>query len=306
MGHLYIYKITNLNNGKVYIGRTRRNPPERRWGQHIYTARCREERYAIHRAIRKYGAENFRFDVIAEFDDESAWMRAETDFIVRYRSFERTRGYNICMGGEGAGPRLDEARVMRARRMYVTGKYTLKQLSEKLHVNLTLLKRAVRGYDSYARIGTPLPRDQFGWVKRPARPKKDMKALSPEEVAELRRQFRDGASCEELARRRRVGRSLIGNAVFGRGWYNTVRCEEPPAQHISKALHPDEIEKVRALYATGRRSYEQLARDFGTSRRAIRSAILGLGRYGRVGTPLARALTKAERAELLRAEASGE
>lgn len=64
-----IYKITNLINGKCYIGQS--VDIERRWREEKYAAHSeRDEEYDSPkcRAIRKYGIENFSFDIIEECD----------------------------------------------------------------------------------------------------------------------------------------------------------------------------------------------------------------------------------------------
>ena len=55
-----IYKITNTVNGKVYVGQTVRSI-NHRWSQHLYVnSTCTR----MNAAIKKYGKENFRIDVI--------------------------------------------------------------------------------------------------------------------------------------------------------------------------------------------------------------------------------------------------
>ena len=62
-----IYKITNLVNGKIYVGQS--IDIVDRWKQHIYKAFNHNERAfdsPIHQAFRKYGKDNFRFEVLEE------------------------------------------------------------------------------------------------------------------------------------------------------------------------------------------------------------------------------------------------
>ena len=61
----YIYKITNLINGKIYIGQTRFNV-QRRFHQHLYEAKKGELNFPLYSAIRKYGEENFKIECIEE------------------------------------------------------------------------------------------------------------------------------------------------------------------------------------------------------------------------------------------------
>ena len=66
-----IYKITNIQNNKVYIGQTIR-PVEYRFNRHINDALNNILDTHFARAIRKYGPQNFKLQVIdnAETQDE--------------------------------------------------------------------------------------------------------------------------------------------------------------------------------------------------------------------------------------------
>ena len=56
---MYIYQITNLINGKIYIGKT--NDPKKRWNNH----KCNNNPdMVIARALRKYGINNFKFEIL--------------------------------------------------------------------------------------------------------------------------------------------------------------------------------------------------------------------------------------------------
>lgn len=56
--HVTIYKVTNLVNGKAYIGQTI-GTPKRRFYEHTYEARNPRGRNVFHAAIRKHGERNF-------------------------------------------------------------------------------------------------------------------------------------------------------------------------------------------------------------------------------------------------------
>ena len=61
---MIIYKVTNKVNGKIYIGQTVRTLEQRKW-QHLDAAKngCKTHFY---NAIRKYGEDNFVFEIIDE------------------------------------------------------------------------------------------------------------------------------------------------------------------------------------------------------------------------------------------------
>ena len=93
----YLYRITNQLNGKVYIGQS--NKEKERWRQHKYFARQNAIQY-IHRAMAKYGIENFAYEVIAMCKTPEDADEIETQLITQYDS--REKGYNISLGGDPA------------------------------------------------------------------------------------------------------------------------------------------------------------------------------------------------------------
>ena len=56
-----IYKITNLVNGKVYIGQSQ--DIYSRWKEHKY-ARNKRDYFALYGAFKKYGLDNFSFEIV--------------------------------------------------------------------------------------------------------------------------------------------------------------------------------------------------------------------------------------------------
>ena len=58
---MLIYKITNKINGKVYIGQTIQCL-KKRWSQH--KSDSKKSNMTIHKAMRKYGIENFTIEEI--------------------------------------------------------------------------------------------------------------------------------------------------------------------------------------------------------------------------------------------------
>lgn len=86
-----VYKITNRINGKIYIGVSKE--PERRWGEHCY--KTERSVSLINQAIKKYGKENFSFEII---EWTESWADKEIYYISFYKS-KTPNGYNIHDGG---------------------------------------------------------------------------------------------------------------------------------------------------------------------------------------------------------------
>ena len=103
-----IYKIENLINGKVYIGQS--VDVEYRFRNHkseSFNPKSNAYDTAIHRAIRKYGIENFSFEVIEECK-EYELKEKEIYWIDKYGSFGK--GYNMTYGGEGV-PAINRQKI---------------------------------------------------------------------------------------------------------------------------------------------------------------------------------------------------
>lgn len=90
----YLYKITNLVNGKMYIGITTR--PEARFKQHM----SGKSSVLLKNAVSKYGVESFQFTVLVIGNKEYI-ADLERKAINLYRTQEKEFGYNIKPGGEG-------------------------------------------------------------------------------------------------------------------------------------------------------------------------------------------------------------
>lgn len=102
-----IYKITNDINGKCYIGQS--IDIEGRRIAHLCAARnpnTPDYHAQIHQAIRKYGEDNFSFEILAELKsggyDKDILNNLEKYYIQKYDSMKK--GYNATLGGDGGGP----------------------------------------------------------------------------------------------------------------------------------------------------------------------------------------------------------
>lgn len=88
---MWIYKIENIENGKVYIGQTIR-PIEQRFRRHITDAiNCKLNTHFA-RAIRKYGEKKFIISIIDTACDQSELNYKEQYWIKFYNS--TIDGYN--------------------------------------------------------------------------------------------------------------------------------------------------------------------------------------------------------------------
>ena len=87
----YLYKITNLVNGKIYVG--------------VHKAKSMDDGYmgsgkVIKSAIEKYGLENFRKDILETFENAEAMYAREKE-VVNDEFLLREDVYNLRRGGNG-------------------------------------------------------------------------------------------------------------------------------------------------------------------------------------------------------------
>ena len=94
---MIVYLITNTVNGKQYIGMTKRTL-DGRWNSHCSAAR-RNSPYRFHAAIRKYGEESFKREVLYENLEIGECRILEESVIVEYNTM--SDGYNAKPGGCG-------------------------------------------------------------------------------------------------------------------------------------------------------------------------------------------------------------
>lgn len=93
-----IYKVTNKENNKVYIGQTIQTLQERK-NKHYYKAR-QESDYNTHfiNALRKYPESSFIWEIIDESDSQDDLDNKEKKWIDYYNSVNE--GYNTKDGGQ--------------------------------------------------------------------------------------------------------------------------------------------------------------------------------------------------------------
>ena len=98
---MFIYKITNTKNNKVYIGKTEKKDPKRRWRDHVLALK-QNKHHNLHlqNAWNKYGEESFIHEIITKCCI-GLITSLEKYYINKYNSTNFQTGYNKTMGGEG-------------------------------------------------------------------------------------------------------------------------------------------------------------------------------------------------------------
>jgi len=95
---MIIYKVTNLINNKIYIGKSIETLKKRKY-MHLWLTKHAGNHY-FHRAIRKYGEENFAWEIIDRCLFAESLIALERHYIKLFKC-KFPNGYNLTDGGEG-------------------------------------------------------------------------------------------------------------------------------------------------------------------------------------------------------------
>lgn len=154
-----VYKITNIENRKVYIGESV-NVRER-WLIHIRKVRRQIDKgnkvgTRIGRAIEKYGVDSFKFEILWKEEDPYKRKEKEIDYIKEYESTDKDKGYNIRKGYIG-GVRSDADIEEDSIKDYLKhSRLTTKEIAKIHNVNKLTVWRINKGV-SYKEEGVEYP-----------------------------------------------------------------------------------------------------------------------------------------------------
>jgi group I intron endonuclease len=101
--HGCVYRVTNMINSKVYYGQTISDPPILRWKHHVREATVKKSNIKFHLALRKYGVENFKFEIVSYASSREELDKLEASFIDPVLTENPDMTYNIKFGGSSRG-----------------------------------------------------------------------------------------------------------------------------------------------------------------------------------------------------------
>ena len=132
MGQIYL--ITNKINNHKYVGLTT-SSITKRWREHINEALNGNASHSLlHKAILKYGADNFDLEILEECDS-SVLNQKEQYYINLYQThYSLGHGYNLTYGGEGTIRYTDEEILA----LWDEG-YTQSEIAFKLNANINTI-----------------------------------------------------------------------------------------------------------------------------------------------------------------------
>jgi group I intron endonuclease len=211
--NMYIYKITNKINNKIYIGK-RTSKRKNYWGSGKL----------IKQAIRKYGVENFINEIIEYCADEKILCEREIFWIEYFNSRNRDIGYNITKGGDGNNTSkywlkreftLEHRKNISKHHADVSGeknpmfgrthKDSVKENLRKLKTGI-MYSEACKAKQSEKRKGSKNPNSK----------------LNDEIVLKIRNEYNEGVNSDDLAKKYGVNKPCIWKIIHNYTWRHLI------------------------------------------------------------------------------------
>lgn len=117
----FVYRTTNLINGKYYIGK---HKTQNLSDGYIGSGKL------LKRAIQKYGRENFQFEILEWFDDEVSMNLRESQLVTE-EFCKLQDNYNLCVGGQGGGSYINRMGLNYKGGYSPTRQHNFKKMQEK-------------------------------------------------------------------------------------------------------------------------------------------------------------------------------
>ena len=203
----YVYLIENEVNHKLYVGMTSKTP-EYRFRQH--KSEAPKSDIHLHRAMMKHGTEKFTVIPYKEFENRQKALEGERQAIKFFNTF-RGRGYNQALGGRDGGQgenhvasKIRDREVRKIRKRLANGE-SVGQIADEFNVCKALI-RDYRAGRSRKAAGGPIMGEDY----------EDPDKIKKQEVREIRRKHKNGATRKELAKEYDVYYRTVADYVNGR------------------------------------------------------------------------------------------
>ncbi len=225
-----IYRITNLINGKSYVGKTGMNFGDR-WDSHRSLLNSgKHNNPHLQHAWDKYGKDNFEFATIEIATDKSKLNDLEIKYIAEYRA--KGLSYNIHDGGDGGynlGKHLSDEtkrKIGEKNRLNMTGRkaseITRAKMSEsqkRRYENWTDEDRAKHGaLTSQYASGYHWSAEAKAAFSELQRRHPNSAKFTPDDIRNIRTKKANGSKLTELADEYNTSPSYISSIVHRRRW----------------------------------------------------------------------------------------
>lgn len=255
-----IYKVTNILNGKIYVGKS--VDIQARWTTHLresmiddkqWQANYRGVKTPFHAAIRKYGADNFTFEVIEECAFEQLNDR-EKYWIKTLDATNKEKGYNVTIGGDGCccgkGEKAPGHKITQAQCDFIKQKlrehWTVKQIQQIIPIATPSMISAINYGDTWFDENE----------KYPISINNGHRTWSDEEAMKIKNRYAQGETIADLAKELGVRQETISNLVKGKSYTNLPIIERKVDwkrnSNVKRKFSDEEVRYFRQQVKEGR------------------------------------------------------
>lgn len=143
----FIYQYLNLINQKLYIGQT--NNIDRRIREHksnSFNPKSINYNNIIHKAIRKYGYENFKINILETFDGTYEQANEREQFWIKEKhSLITENGYNILEGGNNSSRSMFSNKEIDDLKELIKNGISYSEIQKKYPISKTFISDINRG-----------------------------------------------------------------------------------------------------------------------------------------------------------------
>lgn len=213
---MYIYKITNKLNGKIYIGK-HASKRKNYWGSGKI----------IKLAIKKHGKENFIKEVIEYCTNKNELSSREIYWIKYFDSTNKLIGYNITNGGDGndtinngfwLGKKLSDEHKKNISLHHADMKGDKNPMFGKTHNDS--VKENLRKLKTGLKYSIETKQKQSEKTKGNKNPNSK---LTDDIVLNIRKEYNEGEKTETLAKKYKVNKPCIWKIVHNYTWKHLIQ-----------------------------------------------------------------------------------
>ena len=271
-----IYKVTNLINKKIYIGQTIDIVQRKRnHKSDSYNINSQGYNYALHKAIRKYGWNNFYWEILEEIsnDDPSIMNEREIYYITLYKSYKK--GYNETFGGGGHkrdkktfkecckdSKNFSEEEIRDIQQMIIDGYQNHEILKKYSKLSRSLLNNINVGYNFY-REDLQYPLAQYH------------SSRDKETQDKIIQELKDGIPYSLISEKYNISVGLLSLINNGKKWRKNT--EQYPLSYKSCNDH-EKGENIKKDLIFSTLTFCQIANKYNISDDAVRAICSGRNR----------------------------
>ena len=252
-----IYKITNLIDGKVYIGQTvNYNKRKKRHLSSLKNGNHHNEH--LQRAFDKYGEKSFKIELIEKCDAKEL-DKKEKRYIKEFDACNHDKGYNMMFGGQQFRNFTKEVRL----KMSKASKGRKFTSEHKRRIGMAHRGRKLSQEHIDKMIATKKRLKVHRGEKNP-------NALISDAVAErIIIELLKGLAVKSIADKYQVSNDVVYNIMYNKSYIHIMPDVREELKDRTSILQTDKIETAIKLYLQGN-SQNEVAKTLNISRNTLR------------------------------------